>query len=197
MGCWLSIEAQDAEVPASMWRSGHGEALTEAAVTNGATDWKWHAPRWGVLFEIEFPDETAREAFRALAGVQAALNAVPDPAKGLYVYPGRGGGATVQERTPRRPAPITGAMAVDEPHEEFFQIEATQLLPEFGSEHGATSATRSPEPVRCESRSGVLLAAVALAGYLAGGADQGPDESPGVAVFACVGDGVPDAAFGV
>lgn len=44
MAYWLTIEVQDADVPASLWRAGRGEALTEAAVTNGATDWQWHTP---------------------------------------------------------------------------------------------------------------------------------------------------------
>ncbi|MGH3494844.1 MAG: hypothetical protein ACRDQ1_16630, partial [Sciscionella sp.] len=125
MGCWLTIEVQDAEVPASGWRSGRGEALPEAAVTNGATQWKWHTPKWGVIFEIKFPDETARERFRALPGVRAALDAVPDPVRGLYVYHGRGGGAMVRVRLPHRPAPIAGAAAVAEPQEEFLEFETT------------------------------------------------------------------------
>lgn len=46
MECWLTIEVQDGDVPASLWRAGRGEALTESALTNGATDWIWHTPRW-------------------------------------------------------------------------------------------------------------------------------------------------------
>ncbi|MDN5794405.1 MAG: hypothetical protein L0H79_01470 [Intrasporangium sp.] len=122
MGCWLTIEIQDAEVPASLWRSGRGDAMTETAITNGATEWKWHTPRWGVILEIRFPDEATREAFRALPGVRAALDAVPDPVRGLYVYPGRGGGALFPVRLPHRPTPIAGAAAVEEPREEFHEI---------------------------------------------------------------------------
>lgn len=43
MDCWLTIEVQDGGVPASLWRDGRGEALVEAAVTNGAT--RSEAPR--------------------------------------------------------------------------------------------------------------------------------------------------------
>lgn len=115
---WLTIEVQDGLVPASLWQSGRGEALTEAAVTNGAVDWTWHTPRWGVILEIAFRDEESRTAYRALPVVQAALDAVPDPVRGLYVYPGRGGGGLFRARQPRRPAPVAGAAAVEEPHEE-------------------------------------------------------------------------------
>lgn len=118
MRCWLTIEVQDGREPASLWRAGRGEALTEAAITHGATDWTWHTPRWGVILEIAFADETAREAYRGLPAVQAALDAVPDPVRGLYVYPGRGGGGFLRARRPRRPAPVADAVAVEEPHEE-------------------------------------------------------------------------------
>ncbi|MDN5789269.1 MAG: hypothetical protein L0H25_00175 [Micrococcales bacterium] len=128
MECWLTIEVQDADVPASLWRSGRGDALTETALTNGATEWTWHTPTWGVILEIRFSDEAAREAFRALPGVQAALDAVPDPVHGLYVYPGRGGGARLRVRLPRRPSPIAGAAAVDEPRDELLEI-TTSLPP--------------------------------------------------------------------
>lgn len=118
MECWLTIEVQDADVPATLWRDGRGEALIEAAVTNGATEWQRHTPRWGVILEISFRDEAGREAYRALPAVQAALDAVPDPVRGLYVYPGRGGGALFPVRRPHRPTPLAGAAAVEEPREE-------------------------------------------------------------------------------
>jgi hypothetical protein len=118
MECWLTIEVQDADVPASLWRDGRGEALIEAAVTNGATQWQWHTPRWGVILEIAFRDEAGREAYRALPAVQAALEAVPEPLRVLYVYPGRGGGALFPARRPHRPTPLADAAAVEEPREE-------------------------------------------------------------------------------
>lgn len=73
---------------------------------------------WGVILEITFRDEASRDAYRALPVVQAALDAVPDPVRGLYVYPGRGGGALFGARRPRRPAPVAGAAAAEEPRDE-------------------------------------------------------------------------------
>ena len=49
---WLTIEVQSGEVSAGSWQRAHGELLTAAAVTNGARDWKWHAPRRGVKLEL-------------------------------------------------------------------------------------------------------------------------------------------------
>lgn len=118
MECWLTIEVQDADVPASLWRDGRGEALIEAAVTNGATEWQWHTQRWGVILEILFRDAAGREAYRALPAVRAALDAVPDPVLGLYVYPGRGGGALFGVRRPHRPPPLADAAGVEEPRED-------------------------------------------------------------------------------
>src|SRR5215831_2733171 len=54
---WLSIEVLDGAFPASQWRYAHGEALIEAAVTNGASHWEWHEHRWGVLLELAFDRE--------------------------------------------------------------------------------------------------------------------------------------------
>ncbi|WP_347353009.1 hypothetical protein [Intrasporangium sp.] len=117
MESWLTVEVQDADVPAGLWRDGRGEALVEAALTNGATDWRWHTPRWGVILEIAFRTETDRDAYRSLPVVQAALDAVPDPVRGLYVYPGRGGGSLLRARRPRHPTPLAGAAAAEEPRE--------------------------------------------------------------------------------
>ena len=125
MECWLSIEVQDGDVPAGLWRTGRGDALTETALTNGATEWKWHTPTWGVILEIAFRDGAARTAFLALPAVHAALDAVPDPIHGLYVYPGRGGGAAFRARAPRRPAPPAGAAAVEEPTAQFIELTVT------------------------------------------------------------------------
>jgi len=92
--------------------------LIESAVTAGATSWEWHEHRWGVVFEVEFGQDAQWEAFRAIAAVQAALDAVPDPVNGLLVYRGRGGGAGAS--SPRRPRPVAGAgaMALPEPAAE-------------------------------------------------------------------------------
>jgi len=119
MAFWLTIEVQDGEFPAAGWRRAHGESLIEAAVTNGAQHWEWHTPRWGTILELKFRDEVARNAFRELPAVIAALDAVPDPVFGVFVYPGRGGGSGAGKPRRPRPAPVAGAASVDEPRDEF------------------------------------------------------------------------------
>ncbi|MEV6879898.1 hypothetical protein [Amycolatopsis sp. NPDC051128] len=131
MDHWLTIEVFDGESTATLWRLAHGDALTEAALTNGAEQWVWHEHRWGVVLEIEFRTEERRDAFRGLPAVTAALDAVPDPARGLLVYPGRGGGAG--SRVPRkpRPLPMAGAGAVPVPTEQVKMGLAEPLPPTF------------------------------------------------------------------
>ncbi|MFF1612977.1 hypothetical protein ACFVYA_34860 [Amycolatopsis sp. NPDC058278] len=131
MDHWLTIEVFDGEHSASLWRLAQGDALTEAALTNGAEQWVWHEHRWGVVLEIEFLTEERRDAFRSLPAVTAALDAVPDPARGLLVYPGRGGGAG--SRMPRnpRPLPMAGAGAVPVPVESVRMGLAEALPPMF------------------------------------------------------------------
>ncbi|MGV9359207.1 hypothetical protein [Amycolatopsis sp. NPDC003731] len=131
MDHWLTIEVFDGEHSASLWRLAQGDALTEAALTNGAEQWVWHEHRWGVVLEIEFATEERRDAFRALPVVTAALDAVPDPARGLLVYPGRGGGSG--SRVPRRPRPLpmAGAGAVPVPEEQVRMGLAEPLPPMF------------------------------------------------------------------
>jgi hypothetical protein len=106
-GQWWSIEVLNGPFSAERWRDSHGRALFEAAVTNGALDWSWQITDWGLVLEVEFPDADAWSAFRQLPGVQAALDAVPDPIRGLFVFPGRGGSAGT--RVPSRPRPHIGA----------------------------------------------------------------------------------------
>ena len=77
--------------PAARWKAAHGSSLTESAISNGAVDWAWHEYRWGVVFEAAFDDQAQWEAFRALASVQAALGAAPDPINGPLVHRGGGG----------------------------------------------------------------------------------------------------------
>src|SRR5687768_2584582 len=109
MGFWLTIEVQHGDIPADGWRRAHGEWLIEAAVTNRATRWMWHTPRWGVILELQFADEEARNRFRELPAVVAALDAVPDPIFGLLVYLGRGGGSGAGKPRQPRPAPVAGS----------------------------------------------------------------------------------------
>lgn len=111
---WWSIEVLDGPAgSARAWHDAVGGALTEAAITHGAYDWSWHTHTWGVLFEIAFAADERWETFRRLPLVSAALDAVPDPVHGLYVYPGRGG--STGNRQPRRPRPVAGAGAAPLP----------------------------------------------------------------------------------
>ncbi|GAA0501606.1 hypothetical protein Ade02nite_93780 [Paractinoplanes deccanensis] len=114
---WWSIEVLDGPGgSARAWRDGLGTALTEAAITHGAYQWEWHTHTWGVLFEVAFLTDERWTAYRSLPLVTAALDAVPDPVHGLYVYPGRGGSSG--PHVPRRPRPIAGAGAAPLPVED-------------------------------------------------------------------------------
>lgn len=107
MDLW-TIEVADGRADsAASWRRAHGERLTEAAVTHGAKEWTWVVRDWGVLLEVCFADESDWLRFRSTPAVQAALDAAPDPVRGIWVYRGRGGsdGSPV----PRRPRPIRSA----------------------------------------------------------------------------------------
>jgi hypothetical protein len=99
---WWSIEVRDGWFSAQRWRDAHGEALIEAALTNGAREWRWAFERFGVVLELGFADDADWHRFRRLPAVTAALDAVPDPVGGRYVYPGRGGssGAVLPRRGP-------------------------------------------------------------------------------------------------
>jgi hypothetical protein len=137
MAEWWSVEVFHGEFRAGQWRDTYSSALIEAAVTHGASNWEWHEHRWGVVFEVEFPDDAQWEAFRALPAVQAALDAVPDPVNGLLVYRGRGGAAGAL--SPRRPRPVAGAGAMalpepgDEPYLDLTAAAATDELDSAGS----------------------------------------------------------------
>ncbi len=111
---WWSVEVSDSSAGSARgWLDSLGNALTEAAVTHGAYEWNWHTHSWGVLFEIAFASDERWAEFRAWAAATSALDAVPDPANGLHVYPGRGGSAG--QRQPRTPRPVTGAGAAPLP----------------------------------------------------------------------------------
>ena len=109
MGFWMSIEVFDGASPASLWADGHGDAVVEAALSHGASDWSWHRHSWGVILELCFEEEDAWDRFRSTLVVQTALDAVPDPVAGLIVYRGRGGSAGKAQ--PRRPKPLAGSGA--------------------------------------------------------------------------------------
>ena len=112
---WWSIEVLDCAFSAEQWRTAHSATLLEAAVTNGAVDWNWHAHSWGIVLEVAFRDADNWVTFRHLPAVTAALDAVPDPVNGLMIYQGRGG--TSASSDPRRPFPRAGAGAAPIPQE--------------------------------------------------------------------------------
>jgi hypothetical protein len=114
MAEWWSIEVFHSEFQAaSHWRDSHSSSLIESAISHGAVEWNWIEHRFGVVFEVSFPDDTRWEAFRQLPATVAALDAVPDRFNGLLIYRGRGGGAGASE--PRRPRPSAGAGAIELP----------------------------------------------------------------------------------
>lgn len=115
---WYSIEVFDGAFGASLWQDAHGDSLVESAILSGAIDWEWHRTSWGVVFEVAFEDEPSWESFRDSTGVQAALDAVPDPVAGVLVYKGRGGSSG--KRDPHKPRPLAGAgsAALPLPEEE-------------------------------------------------------------------------------
>lgn len=119
MAEWWSIEVFDSRLQAAMrWADSYRSALVESALTSGAIEWTWVEHKSGVVLELCFPDEARWDAFRALPGVAAALDAAPDPVNGVLVYRGRGGGSGAGR--PRRPRPSAGAgaLALSEPEEE-------------------------------------------------------------------------------
>jgi hypothetical protein len=114
---WWSIEVRDGVLSAQRWKDGYGEALLEAAVTNGARRWEWTVMPGGVVLEVAFRETDDWDRFRALPVVQAALDATPDPVNGLYVYPGRGGSSSAPAPKPKRRPSGAGAAAIPIPTE--------------------------------------------------------------------------------
>jgi hypothetical protein len=153
---WWSIEVLNGRSSAARWKGAHGEALVEAALTNGAVDWAWHEHRWGVVFEVAFLDEWRWERFHGLPAVQAALDATPDPVKGLLVHRGRGGSSGI--RLPRRPRPLAGAGAVELPEPDPDPFEEEPLEPSWIEPGSMTISPRpSPGRRRCTNRRPALL----------------------------------------
>ncbi|WP_211229473.1 hypothetical protein [Nakamurella lactea] len=115
MEVWTIEVADGPRWNAASWRRAYGEGLVEAAVTHGAREWSWVVRDWGTLVEFVFADDESWLRFRRAPGVQAALDAAPDPENGLWVYNGPGGSSPV--RVPRGPAPLrqSGAAPTPEP----------------------------------------------------------------------------------
>lgn len=131
---WMSLEVFNGEAStAESWADAWGDALVETGLRDGLVDWEWHRSPWGVVLELGFEDEAAWDRFRHEAAVTAALDAVPDPVRGLIIYRGRGG--TGSTRQPRRPRPLAGAGAAAVPLPDFdewaFQRDEAERLAQF------------------------------------------------------------------
>jgi hypothetical protein len=124
---WYSIEVFDGSSSAALWAGAYGDALVESALLAGAKDWSWHYHSWGVVLEVEFEDAASWEAWKSLAGTQAALDAVPDPLSGLIVYRGRGGSSGAS--WPRRPRPLAGSGSAALPLPWDWESDGPALLP--------------------------------------------------------------------
>src|SRR4051794_3426295 len=105
----MSIEVLDGQYSARFWAEAHGDDLIQAAILHGATDWRLHHLRWGVVLEFGFGNQEQWHRFRADAGLEAAMDGVPNPDFGLLIY--RGWGGSSWPREPRRPRRLAGAGA--------------------------------------------------------------------------------------
>jgi len=130
MAEWWSIEVFDSHLQAALsWKDSYRTAIVESAITSGAVEWAWIEHAHGVVFEVSFSSDAAWEAFRALPGIQAAIDAAPDPVNGVLVYRGRGGGSGAGR--PRRPKPTAGAGAIELPEpqaERAFDLTAAEPI---------------------------------------------------------------------
>ncbi len=122
----MSIEVVDGEFPASLWAEAHADGLIESALLHGATDWRFHHLRWGVVLELAFPDEDAWNRFRVRPAVVATLDVETSALYGLLVYRGWGGSSSPRE--PRRPRPRAGAgaAALPLPVEDLLSVTSTR-----------------------------------------------------------------------
>jgi len=131
MEIW-TIEVLDGQFSASWWAESHREALIEAALTNRAHGWHWVSRDWGVVLEVEFPDETDWLRFRSTPAVQAALDGAPDPVHGVHTYRGPGGSSGVREPYRPRPHAGAGAAALPQPPPELYASAQAWLEPAPG-----------------------------------------------------------------
>jgi hypothetical protein len=157
MAEWWSIEVFSGDkLPASGWRYAYEDELTEAAITNGALYYEWHDTEYGVIFEVLFPGDREWDSFRALPGVRAAIDGVPDPVNGLLIYRGRGGAAGSTKPRKPKPAPGAAALELEEPKEErriklarstrSRKKAVDELLRELGAPGRVEPVPAEPEP---------------------------------------------------
>jgi hypothetical protein len=143
MAEWWSIEVFHSEFQAaSRWKDSYSSSLVESAISHGAVDWAWIEHRYGVVFEVCFPDDAQWEAFRQLPATASALDAVPDRVNGLLVYRGRGGGSGA--RAPRRPKPTAGAGAMELPEPENERVLDLTAVAAPGPRRDSAAAVPGP-----------------------------------------------------
>jgi hypothetical protein len=148
MAEWWTVEVFSGDkAPGSAWRYSYEDVLTEAAVTHGALYWDWYDSQYGVVFEVCFATDEQWAAFRALATVKSALDAVPDPVNGLLVYRGRGGAAGARKPRGPRPAPSAAAMELDEPTELRLALLEDAVYPPSRSGGETTPVPLDPSPM--------------------------------------------------
>lgn len=108
-----SIEVFDAATSAESWWRGYGDRLVSIATEFGVKEWHYRVHSWGVVVELAFRSEEQWEWFLSNSGVQAALDAIPDPVHGLIIQ--RGWGGVGNAGVPRKPRPIVGSGAAELP----------------------------------------------------------------------------------
>jgi hypothetical protein len=126
---WFAIEVSDSSMAsARSWGEAWRDAIVAAAVEHGLSDWEVRELDWGVVVELQLPDDLAWMRLLTSAAIRAALDAVPDPVRGLSIHRGRGGSAGVAD--PRRPRPLAGAgaVALPEPVEPEIPVYAAYVL---------------------------------------------------------------------
>jgi hypothetical protein len=150
MAEWWSIEVFSGDkLPASGWRYAYEDELTESAITNGALYYEWHDTEYGVIFEVLFPGDREFDSFRALPGVRAALDGVPDPVNGLLIYRGRGGAAGSPKPRKPKPAPGAASLELEEPRKER-KIKRARRLKYNAQEAEELLRALPAEPARIE-----------------------------------------------
>lgn len=116
---WWSIEISGAEFELATWVRARGSDVIRTALEHGARDWDRVSGTWGVVLEFCFADTlvvtAGRPGFVDNPLVKAALDAVPDPINGLFLYPGRGGSSAAGVPRRPRPAPVAVAAVLPEP----------------------------------------------------------------------------------
>lgn len=110
------MDVEDGAVDtATGWREAYAHGLTESLITNGAESWQWFEHSWGVVLEVAFTGEEKWAGWLALPGTRAALDAVPDPVRGLLIHRGHGGSCGSYVPRPSGGDPYAEQLCLPEP----------------------------------------------------------------------------------